>query len=347
MHELRKRLKFIYSFARRRLVHLNLQILYQCNFRCTICDFWKGPYQNMPMLPASDVMVISEKLRAIGPLIATVGGGEPFLHPELPEIVRTLARHHFPVMICNGWHVTPDRARQLWKSGLYEASISVDYADPDKHDRQRGKDGAFDRALAGLQVLHENRIHAHQRVHMISVVMDDNLDDLEPLIRLAGNMGITYLLTLYSHGRGAKSSRIPARDVSARLLGLRRKYPNFVGVRGYLSRFTEAIVNAAGVRPCYAGRNLFNIDCQGYVTRCIDRLDDRAGNMLTDDLASIEHALRKQHEMNDCGACWTSCRGNIESLMYGPNRILDLLDSYQVTRKVPLIRKRPIGSAST
>ena len=337
MRELSKRLRYAYSFTRKRLVHLNLQILYQCNFRCTICDFWKEPYQSMPMLSPSDARIISEKIRARGPMIISIGGGEPLLHPDLPEIVRALAEHHFPVMICNGWYLTPEKSLALWKAGLHEVRLSLDYADAARHDRQRGRAGAYERALAGLEALFKNRVHPRQRVHMISVLMDDNLDEIEPLIRLAEDRGITYLVTLYSYGRGSKTSRSPGQDVSGRLLELRRKYPNFVAVRGYLSRFTRATAQK-GVTPCYAGKNLFNIDCQGNVTRCIDRLDDFAGNILRDDFPVIERALLKQHETNDCGDCWTSCRGNIESLMYGPRRLPGLFDSYRMTKGVPLVQ---------
>ena len=335
MHDAGKRLRYLYSFARKRLVHLNLQILYQCNFRCSICDFWKEPYKSMAPMSVPGARTIAEKLRTAGPLIVTIGGGEPLLHPDLTEIVRAFAKNNFPVMICNGWYMTPDRARELFKAGLYEVSISLDYADPGKHDRQRGMPGAFDRALAGLEMLHKSRVHPHQRVHMISVIMDDNLDEIEPLVKLAQKIGITYLVTLYSHGRGSKSSRIPGPDVSARLLELRKKYSNFVGVRGYLSRFTQAA--GEGVTPCSAGKNLFNIDCQGNVTRCIDRLDAVAGNIVTGDFSAIERKLGEQYRSNDCGACWTSCRGNIETLMYGPQRLASLMDSYQVTKNVPLV----------
>ncbi len=336
MRNLGKKAKYTYSFLRRRLVHLNLQILYQCNFRCTICDFWKESYTKMPMLPASEIAVMSEKLRSTGPLIVSLGGGEPLLHPDIVEIVHTLEKNHFPVMICNGWYVTPELARDLFKAGLYEISISLDYTDRQKHDRQRGAPGAFDRAVHALEILHKNRIRTHQRVHMISVVMDDNIEEIEPLIQLAHEIGVTYLVTLYSHGRGSKESRISRRDIGDYLLSLKRKYPNFIALRGYLARFTEAVTNNNGVIPCYAGKNLFNIDCQGNVTRCIDALDHVAGNMFNDDFAAIKRALLRQHEENDCGHCWTSCRGNIESLMYGGQRIMNMLDAYQITRSIPL-----------
>lgn len=336
MNDLAKKFHYAYSFFRKRLIHLNLQILYQCNFKCQICDFWKPPYKDMLKLSLAQTEEISQKLRALGPLIVSIGGGEPLLHPDLVPIIQSLAQYHFPVMICNGWYVTPENARALFRAGLYEISISLDYASPEKHDRQRGVTGAFEHAMSALENLHKNRVYAHQRVHMISVVMDDNLEEIEPLIRLAKEIGVTYLLTLYSHSRGRKKPRASEKDISELLFGLKRKYKNFVALHGYLARFTEAVQNENGILPCYAGKNLLNIDCNGNVSRCIDRLDQPAGNILNDELDRIVETLQEQHMQNDCGGCWTSCRGNIESLMYGKNRLANLWDSYRVTKRVPL-----------
>jgi MoaA/NifB/PqqE/SkfB family radical SAM enzyme len=336
MNDLAKKIHYAYSFLRKRFVHVNLQILYQCNFHCQICDFWKPPYKDMPQLSLAQTEIFSKKLYALGPLIVSIGGGEPLLHPDLVPIIRSLAKYHLPVMICNGWFVTPENARAMFKAGLYEVSVSLDYASPQKHDQQRGVAGAFDHAVSALEHLLKNRAYAHQRVHMISVVMDDNLAEIEPLIRLAKDIGVTYLLTLYSHGRGKKKPRASEKDISELLFSLKKKYKNFVALHGYLARFTEAVQNENGILPCYAGRNLLNIDCNGNVSRCIDRLDQPAGNILSDGLEQIIRELRNQYLENDCGGCWTSCRGNIESLMYGKNRLQNLWDSFQVTKRIAL-----------
>jgi len=334
MHDTIKRLRYVHSFWQKGLVHLNLQIMYQCNFRCKICDFWKKSYRNMPKLSAAQTEIIAEKLRPLGPLIVSVGGGEPMLHRELPQIIRALSKHHFPVMICNGWFMTPERARELFSAGMHEISISVDYANAAKHDEQRGRPGAFERAIKALEYLQQNRTHSSQRVHMISVVMDDNIDEIEPLIKLAKEIGVSYLLTLYSDNRGCKERKSSNADISARLLDLHKRYPSFVALRGYIGRFTEAITT--GIGPCYAGKNLFNIDCQGNVSRCIDQLDQPAGNILVDDVEIIQRTLLSQFEQGDCTACWTSCRGNYETLLYGKNRLQNMIDSYRITKGIPL-----------
>lgn len=331
-----RKLRYLRNFLAGRLVHTNLQLLYTCNFRCRICDFWQPSYRDAARLSLKQVETISDKLAQIGPQIVSIGGGEPLLHPDIVGVVRALARHHFPVMICNGWYVTPEMARSLWQAGIYEVSISVDYADAKKHDEQRGAPGAYERALAALRVLNQERIHPRQRVHMISVVLEDNLDDLEPLIQMCREMGITYLVTLYSDSRGQRSVRSIPGQASQRLLGLKRKYREFVAVRGYLARFSEAIANG-GIGSCSAGKQLCNIDSQGQVGLCIDRICEPVGNILTDDMTQLEQRLLAAHRENACQACWTSCRGNIDTLR-SPRQIFgNAWDYHQMSKGLPLV----------
>jgi MoaA/NifB/PqqE/SkfB family radical SAM enzyme len=320
------------------MVHTNLQLLYTCNFRCKICDFWQPQYRDAARLSTEQVEIISDKLAHIGPQIISIGGGEPLLHPDIAGVVRALARHHFPVMICNGWYMTPEMARNLWQAGIYEVSISVDYADAKRHDDQRGVAGAYDRALAALRVLNQERLHPRQRVHMISVVLEDNLDEIEPLIRLCRDMGITYLVTLYSDGRGERSVRRVPSEASRRLLALKHKYPEFVAVRGYLARFSEAIENG-GIGACGAGKQLCNIDSQGQVGLCIDRIHKPVGNILTDDIFALEKRLLGAHHENTCQACWTSCRGNIDTLRKPRNLMGNLWDYHQMSKGLPLVAR--------
>ncbi|HEY9173569.1 MAG TPA: radical SAM protein [Verrucomicrobiae bacterium] len=329
-----RKLRYAWSFVLGRLVHVNLQILYDCNYRCRICDFWRGGYRDHPRLTLEQAAIISDRLNEIGPQIISIGGGEPLLHPDLEAIARTLARHHFPVLITNGSLVTADKANAMWSAGLMEISVSVDYAESSRHDTQRDCPGAFDQAFRALEILHDTRTHPEQRVHLISVLMDDNLGDLERLIERCEHMGITCLLTLYSHSRGQKPPRPPAMDVSSALLEIKRRRRHFVPLRGYLERFSEAATSGAG--PCQAGRLLCKIDSQGDVTFCIDRLENPAGNILREAMPGIVRRLRKQWRSNDCRGCWTSCRGSLETLRFGPHRLGNLWDYWQMTRPVPL-----------
>lgn len=340
MSEYWKKIRYAASFLRRGLVHTNLQVLYRCNFRCRICDFWKDRYREKPMLSLQQVETISEKMSRIGPQIVSIGGGEPLLHPRIADIVRALARHHFPVMICNGWFVTPERARALFDAGMHEISVSVDYPDPEKHDAQRGMPGSHERAVKALEILHSCRTRPFQRVHMISVIMEDNLSDVEALIGLCRKLGITYLITLYSNQRGCRAHRDSAADPSAVLMELQRKSPQFVALRGYLAGFTRAVRDAE-TRRCYAGKNLCNIDSEGNISLCIDRMDRPVGNILVEDAEEIHTKLLAAFNRNACRSCWTSCRGSIETVMYGTDKTANLRDYYRMVKSVPLDGRTP------
>jgi radical SAM protein with 4Fe4S-binding SPASM domain len=124
-------------------------------------------------------------------------------------------------------------------------------------------------------------------------------------------------------------------EVAQRLLELKRRHRQFVALRGYLARLTEAIARN-GIGPCHAGQNLCNIDTQGDVGLCIDRLDEPVGNILTDDVLVLEQLLRNRARTNQCRDCWTSCRGSIEALRHGEMKLGSLLDYYRMTRPVAL-----------
>jgi len=337
-HELKKRAHFLHSVLRKGLIHLDIQILYQCNFQCRICDLWKPPFTDMPQLDLEQIRIIAEKLRPLGPQIISLCGGEPLLHKEIFDIIRVLAKDNFPVMICNGWYMTPEKARMLFEAHLYAACVSIDYASAEKHDAQRNKPGAFDQALKALVMLNENRIHPDQRVHMISVVMEDNIDEIEPLAEMCKEMGITYLLTFYSNTRSRKEISIQPAELARRLLDIQKRHPELVCLPEYLERFAEADESGHGIGPCYAGKNLYNIDSRGNVARCTDRLDEPVGNILADPLEKIVKGLHAQFESQNCQACWTGCRGSIEPMLYGKRRIANLQAYHRMTRPVPLVK---------
>ncbi len=340
LHEVQKAIRFSSSFLQKQLVHLHMQVLYNCNFRCKICHFWENTDDRPKRMTLENARIIATKLDQLGPLMICLTGGEPLVHKNLPDIVQLLSKNNYLSLVTNGWLMTPEKARALFASGIQHVAVSLDYADPKKHDGLRGKAGAYHRAVNALRTLQENRTSAYQRVHMITVVMDDNLEEIEPLIVLANKLGITYLVNMYSSCRGKKENKTVG-DVSEHLMGLRRKYRNFISTSGYLAQFSQAARSQEGIKPCYAGKNLFNIDSQGNVGLCLDRLKEPVGNILSEDVTSLKNKLLNEFTHNECGDCWTSCRGGIEPLMYGEQQLLNLRQSYRIFQKSPLSPKAP------
>lgn len=315
----------------RRTIHCNLQITYRCNFRCQICDFWKPRYQKEHELSLEDIRLIGRKLGCLGTLIISLAGGEPLMRPDLPDIIAVLNQaNHFPILITNGWFVDESSARAILSAGLQEISVSVDYADPAKHDAQRGRKGAWHRAIWALELLRRHRPDKRNRVHMISVLMDDNLEDVEQLIKICRDLGVTYMINLYSWNRGTKRPRLPGTSVSKHLLRLKRRYPEFVTLTSYVERLDQAIAEG-GIGNCQTGRLLLNIDNHGNVARCTETLDEPVGNILIGDVMRIHKRLLEAQKKQDCAQCWTSCRGFAEC-MYKPPRWRQLREFFVSVR---------------
>jgi MoaA/NifB/PqqE/SkfB family radical SAM enzyme len=319
--------RLLRGFLTRRFIHCNLQVTYRCNFRCQICDFWKTAHDPAEELSLDDIRVIGRKLNRLGTFIVSLAGGEPLIREDLYDVIRILnASNHFPILITNGWFVDESVARDILRAGLQEISVSVDYADPRKHDAQRGKAGAWDHAIRALELLNRHRPARRNRIHMITVLMDDNLAEIEPLIRLAKDLKVTYMVNLYSANRGSKPTRMPGEKVTAYLLELKRKYPEFVNLTTYIEQFDRAIADG-GIGDCQTGRLLMNIDNRGNVSRCTETLDEPVGNILKEDVLEIRRRLWAVQRERPCHQCWTSCRGFAES-MTRPPRLRQLREFY-------------------
>ena len=320
------------GFLTGRFIHCNLQITYRCNFRCQICDFWKVEHDPADELSVEDIRLIGRKLNRLGTLIISLAGGEPLIRADIFDIIAALKETgHFPILITNGWFVDDEMARDLSCAGLQEISVSVDYADPARHDAQRGRPGAWKQAIRALELLNRRRRDRRNRVHMISVLMDDNLEEIEPLIRLSRDLGVTYMVNLYSSNRGTKAQRMPESRVTERLLALKAKYPEFVTLTSYVEHLDQAVAEG-GIGNCQTGRLLMNIDNRGQVSRCTEMLDQPVGNILTDRIAAIRNRLLEVQGQQECSGCWTSCRGFAEC-MFMPPRARQFREFFRSVRR--------------
>lgn len=310
----------------------NWQITYRCNFNCSICSFWSECHSPADELTLDQVKVVADRLRPLGPLVISMAGGEPLIRKDLPDIASILSKDHFFTLITNGWLLTPELAERLYASGLQDIHVSLDYANPDKHDGMRRCKGAFDRAVKAVETLRDARPDRRHRVHLMAVLLDDNTEEIEPLIALAEKLGVSFELSLYSHRRGQKPVRMPTEPVARHLVDLKKRHPTtFVSMSDYLAAFDQAIKNQ-GMPECRGGQTFFNIDDRGRVARCIDTNEQPVASLLEHDLETVLARLRTQCKADPCGDCWTSCRG-FGDVMVGPRGLArSLPDFVRATR---------------
>ena len=124
---------------------------YRCNLRCRHCAANCMTPKENKLTPAV-LRRLSEEADALGLCQFVVSGGEPLLFPDLPEVMEALQPNRFHIaMSTNGHFMTPEKAVELKKMGLDKVKISLDDFDPELHDQNRGKSGAFEKALNALK----------------------------------------------------------------------------------------------------------------------------------------------------------------------------------------------------
>jgi MoaA/NifB/PqqE/SkfB family radical SAM enzyme len=268
-----------------------------------------------PEQTVDDFAAGSRKLAQMGSMFVSLAGGEPLLRPDLPQIAREVARHHLPFVTTSGWLATPELAEELFDAGLWGVSVSIDYADPQRHDKSRGVPGAFDRAVAALKYFSRARKHAWQRVNLICVLLHNNEDQIEDLIRLAAEHDAYFMVQPYGVRKTGSPRFVNQLDgISTRMLALKDRHRNFLSNRVFLSRFDQALQE--GVPGCRAGEAFFNIDSCGDIAICVEERAHAVANLYRDHPADIVRALNAHARQNTCTACWYNCRGEVEMLYH-------------------------------
>src|SRR5882724_7846008 len=246
--------RLLAGFLAARPIHCIVQVSNRCNLTCGFCSFWERPAHPRDEMTVQDFEVISAKLAEAGSMVVSIEGGEPLLRPDIVDIVRAFARDHHPILFTNGWRVTDSLARELWDAGLTEIGVSIDYAVPERHDAHRGARGTFAAAVRALRILRDAAPNGRRQVTIMTVIMRDNLEELESLLRLSQANGVSHQCTLLStsgDGRSESEHAMPAPGLGAKLLELKARYPHFITFSGYLEaldRFLEGNVRT----PCWA-----------------------------------------------------------------------------------------------
>ncbi len=174
-----------------------------CNLRCSHC------YQSATPKPAADELSLDEKLAAVDQMGAAgvpflaIAGGEPLTTRHLwPVLERARQRRIHTTLATNGTLLTAENAARLKEAGVKYVDVSVDSLAADEHDRFRGRNGAWEKAIRGIR----NSVEAGIRTGFATCFTRNTVEKVDEVVEFAISLGCR----TFSHfnfipvGRGAE-----------------------------------------------------------------------------------------------------------------------------------------------
>jgi pyruvate-formate lyase-activating enzyme len=143
---------------------------FDCNLRCDYCCVRSSPAAPRRALGLERVRRIAAEAGELGVGEFFVTGGEPFLLPDIGEILTACAAAAPTTVLTNGMLFAGRRLETLRKLPRERLTlqISLDSPTPERHDRHRGK-GTWGRAWRGIECARAEGF----RVRLAATVSDD------------------------------------------------------------------------------------------------------------------------------------------------------------------------------
>jgi MoaA/NifB/PqqE/SkfB family radical SAM enzyme len=165
---------------------LYVSVINSCNLRCQGC--WVDVAHERQTIdpPAFSQMV--KECKAAGNHFFGIVGGEPFMHPELLDMLAAHPDCYFQVFT-NGQFITKEVAERLRKMGNVTPLISVE-GNEIVSDERRGRSGVFNKTMRGIH----NCLDAGLLTGVCTSLCQSNFDTLlrEEWIDRLIEMGVLY-----------------------------------------------------------------------------------------------------------------------------------------------------------
>jgi MoaA/NifB/PqqE/SkfB family radical SAM enzyme len=183
-----------------------IEVNYDCMLRCKMCRLWTADFKKS-RIGENDALLRADIKRAIDEF-ASAGiknvcflGGEPFLRKGLLDLIQYCNSKGLTcVTISNGFLIGEDLAKKIVLSRLDILGISIDGPRSEIHDRIRGVEGAFDRAVGAIRLIKKRQKELNTEFPEISIactVSSNNFLCLPDMVDLARSLDVRQIRFQY------------------------------------------------------------------------------------------------------------------------------------------------------
>src|ERR1035437_7306519 len=186
-----------------RPLKLEMDIVNQCNIRCTMCHF-SNPELNTRKkqdISVENFARIGDQLFPLCSHVSLSFAAEPLLHRRIDEILRIVGQYEIPLisMYTNGLLLSEKVIAQLMQSKVHRLCISIDGATKDTYESIR-VGGKFDKLITNIQALNAAKERLRSETPHICfnvTLMRSNIRELPSLIQLAHSLRVRAIAAVH------------------------------------------------------------------------------------------------------------------------------------------------------
>jgi len=183
-----------------RPVNVDLVVTKACNFACVFCKDYETP-DGSPRISLDNVRTAAKQLFPYAQKLNICSGGEPYLHPQLEDILRLAKRYGlFTWVLSNGSVMNEIRTRTMVREGLIdEHGFSIDGYHPEtvKAIRIHADLERILRNIERLQRIKREENKAKPKIIIRYALMRTNIEELPLAVKRWGDMGIDEIQAVY------------------------------------------------------------------------------------------------------------------------------------------------------
>lgn len=304
--------------------NVTLSLTNRCNLKCPTCAYWKTPADaKKEELTLEEMVRLLRQLREwLGPFMLGLTGGEPFLRPEIFDLLREAGKLGIQTTTVNNGSLLPERRiEELKDSPINQISFSLNHLDAQKHDETRGVDGSAEKIYRAVEQL--NYPGRHFRLTLSTILMGFNIDHLPEMVEWVRDKGldaITFQILYFESGNDdympgwyktspfwdddtEKINRGMDRLVEMKRAGL--PITNSIEQMEYMRRY---LLDPEGPQtvPCKVGVANIDIEPNGDVRLC--DVMAPVGNVREQHPRDIWHSAMAEQRRREIHGCGAACR---------------------------------------
>lgn len=183
--------------------HFNLEIIKKCNQKCFYCFNDSGYSQAKDELSLVEWKDSISEIAHLNYKSVHITGGEPFLHPDITEILQhSIGLGLETTILSNGLRIEKlANDNPSLFSQIKTAQISLDSIDPNMHNARRGFRNAYDDAISAINTFFKLNVP----VEISTTVSEQNINHLIDIGVYCKTIGAALIIRpLIATGRAAE-----------------------------------------------------------------------------------------------------------------------------------------------